>query len=413
MTLSAQPVPARKRAKGPFTALHLALAAGLGWQLGRGGRLRRGDPAAEAAATLERELGVAVDPSNGEPQQLDHDEPGRGRDAERPAEIPAKGWVDIFWRLVISFFGDRLPSVAGGIAFFIVLSIFPAVAAFVSLYGLLADLSTVREQLDGLRGVLPPDVLTIVGEQMARVASANTGGLSLAFLGSLLVALWSVMGGIKALFQGLNVAYHETERRNLLKVNLLALAFTLGGMAFISIALGAVIVTPVAFSVFGVDGDALGVLRWPVLLLLNVAALSVLYRYGPSRESPKWSWVTWGGAFASLLWVLASLAFSWYLANFANYQATYGSLGAFMGFLVWIWLSALTVLVGAELNAQMEHQTVRDTTTGEDRPLGERGAVVADTIGSKRGSPAAARFTQAAAEELQRRLLLRQFRRRR
>ncbi|HEX8570901.1 MAG TPA: YihY/virulence factor BrkB family protein, partial [Caulobacteraceae bacterium] len=330
-----------------------------------------------------------------------------GRTAVWPSQIPLKGWKDIFWRLVFSFFGDRLPSVAGGIAFFLLLSIFPGIAAFVSLYGLFADVGVVGEQLQSMRGVLPPDVLTIIGEQMTRIAGAEKGGLGLAFFGSLLVALWSAMTGVKALFQGLNVAYHETERRNLLKVNLTALWFTVGLFLFSGVVIGAVIVTPAVLGFWGYNSEqGVGLLRWPILLVANVAVLSVLYRYGPSRELPRWRWVTWGGVISSFLWLAASWGFSWYLANMANYQATYGSLGAFMGFMVWTWLSVLVVLIGAEVNAEMEHQTVRDTTTGAERPLGERGAVVADTIGPRKGVPGA-QFTQAAREELAKRAELR------
>jgi membrane protein len=266
----------------------------------------------------------------------------------------------------------------------------------------------VGEQLQGLAGILPRDVLQIMADQMTRLAGAEKSGLSVAFLGSLLVALWSAMGGVKALFQGLNVAYHETERRNLIKVNLTALLFTLGLFVFSGIVIGAVIVTPAVLTFWGYNSEqGAALLRWPILLLANVAVLSVLYRHGPSRELPRWRWVTWGGVLASLLWLGASWAFSWYLANMANYQATYGSLGALAGFMVWVWLSVLVVLIGAEVNAEMEHQTARDTTTGAELPLGERGALVADTIGDRKGMPGA-KFTQAAAEEISRRVQLRQ-----
>ena len=338
---------------------------------------------------------------------MERQEPGRGRSAVRPGQIPFKGWKDIFWRVLFSFFGDRLPQVAGGIAFFLLLSIFPGIAAFVSLYGLFADVSTVGEQLQSMAGVLPNDVLVIIGDQMTRIAGSKKEGLGLAFIGSLLIALWSAMTGVKVLFQGLNVAYHETERRNLLKVNLTALLFTLGLFIFSGVVIGAVIVTPAVLGFWGYNSEeGVGLLRWPILLLANIMVLSVLYRYGPSRELPRWRWVTRGGVLASFLWLGVSWAFSWYLANMANYQATYGSLGAFMGFLIWIWLSSLMVLIGAELNAEMEHQTVRDTTTGPEKPLGERGAVVADTIGPRKGMPGA-QFTQAAREELAKRAELR------
>ena len=335
---------------------------------------------------------------------LARQEPGRGRSAARPSQIPAKGWKDILWRVLYAYFGDGLGTVAGGVTYLLLLSLFPAMAAFVSLYGLFADAGAVRDQLAGLAGVLPGDVLAILTDQMTRIAGAEKSGLGAAFFGSLLLALWSAISAVKVLFLALNVAYHETERRGFVKFNVTALLFTIGLAVFMFVVIGAVIVTPAVLSFWGYNSEAgLGLLRWPLLFVFNVVVLSVLYRYGPSRELPRWRWVTFGGVVASLLWLGASAAFSWYLNNMADYQATYGSLGAFMGFMVWTWLSVVVVLIGAQLNAEMEHQTARDTTTGGELPLGERGAVVADTIGPRKGMPGA-KFTQRKAQELAQRV---------
>ena len=222
---------------------------------------------------------------------------------------------------------------------------------------------------------------------MKRIAAAHSGGLGLAFGISLLISLWSANGAVKALFDGLNVAYEERESRGLVKLNLISLAFTLGGLVFVALALSAVVVAPVLMHVLHLDrvgGAWLAELRWPVLLLITVGLISLIYAFGPSRTRPRWSWITWGGTFAAVLWVGASLLFSWYVANFAHYDKTYGSLGAVVGFMTWIWYSTIIVLFGAELNSELEHQTAVDTTVGAAKPMGARGAKMADTLGEAR-----------------------------
>ena len=318
-------------------------------------------------------------------------EPGHGRDATDPLHIPPKGWWDILVRAWSEFNADQIPAVAAGVAFFGLLSMFPAIAAFVSLYGLFFDLKTVRKQLDILAGFLPHDILGFVGDQMVRIASAHTGGLSVAFFTGLLLSLWSANGAVKSLFSGLNVSYEEKERRGLVKLNLISLAFTVGGLVFVILTLAVVVVAPLAFHLIGLHGGSAGssllsILRWPAILVVVVLALSVLYRYGPSRATARWRWVTWGSTAAGVLWLLVSLLFSWYVSNFGHYNATYGSLGAVIGFMTWLWLSTTVILFGAELNAEIEHQTAVDTTTGAPLPLGGRGAKMADTVGPVAGS---------------------------
>lgn len=317
-------------------------------------------------------------------------EANRGRTAAAPSEIPPAGWKDIVWRTWRGFMRDRAPLVASGIAFTAVMALFPALAAFVSLYGLFSDVATARQDLAILTGLVPATVLTFIGEQMVRIAEERQASLSLTFAASLLLALWSATAGVKALFNGLNVAYEEDEKRNFFQLNLIAIGFTLGGVVFFILSSIVVLATPVALNMLNIDPKLLplALLRWPILFVVALAGLSLVYRFGPSRERAKWRWVSWGGVLAATLWLAGSAGFSWYVSNFATYNATYGSLGAVFGFLTWMWLSAVIVLTGAELNAEIEHQTAVDSTTGPELPMGQRGAVVADTVGrAKRGGP--------------------------
>lgn len=350
------------------------------------------------------EQGAALTPEHYEAQ-----EPGRGRLARTPLEIPLKGWIDIFWRLVHNFNGDRVPFVAGGVTFFTILAIFPALGVFVSLYGLFADASTAREHLGWLYGVVPQGVLAFVGDQMERIAGRSQQSLGLAFAGSLLLSLWSANASVKTLIYGLNIAYHETEKRNFFRYTLWTLSMTFGGLTFVLFTTGIVVGTPALLGLFGrsLDLEVLRVVRWPALFVGYVTMLSLLYRYGPCRQTARWRWLTVGGLVAAVLSMGVSALFSWYLSNVADYDATYGSLGTLMGFMVWTWWSVIVVLIGAELNAEMEHQTVHDTTTGAARPMGLRGALVADTIGPRRGAPGFIQYTVDGALELSRRFLVR------
>lgn len=310
-------------------------------------------------------------------------EPGRGREATAPEEIPPPGWRDILWRAWKEFNADQITNVSAGVAFFGVLALFPGMAAFVSLYGLFADVGEAQKQLATLAGVLPADSLTLIGKEMTRIAEAKKASLSVTFVFSLLLSIWSANAGIKGLFTGLNVAYEEHEKRGFLKLNLTSLAFTVAVLVFLALAMAAMVAAPVAIAMLHLDPQSriLAALRWPVLLLVVMGALSLLYRFGPSREHPRWRWVTVGGLVAALGWLMVSLLFSWYVGAFAHYDVTYGSIGAVIGFMTWMWLTATVILLGAELNAEVEHQTVTDTTTGAPLPMGLRGAEMADTLG--------------------------------
>lgn len=308
----------------------------------------------------------------------------RGRQATGPAEIPAKGWKDIAMRTYRDMNENRIPLVSAGVTFFTLLAIFPAVAALVSCYGLVADASTINAQIASLQGIMPQGALDIIGDQVKRLNEKGDVTLGFSLIISIALSVWSANGGVKHVFDALNLVYNEREKRNFVVLNLVSLGFTAGALLFLILALFAVVVLPVAFKFVGIGGDAwwIALLRWPALLLAVLGGLSVLYRYGPSRDAPRWRWVTPGSSVAALFWLGGSLLFSWYVSSFGSYNQTYGSLGAAIGFMTWIWISLMIVLMGAQLNAEMEHQTAEDTTVGEPQPLGTRRAHMADTVGA-------------------------------
>jgi membrane protein len=311
-------------------------------------------------------------------------EGGRGREADTPTQIPAQGWKDILWRTYEEFGQDRVMSVAAGVTYYALLALFPAIAALVSIYGLFADPATIQDHLNALSGVLPGGALDIVREQVTRIASQGGGALGFGFIFGLGLSLWSANAGMKAIFDALNIVYDEEEKRGFVKLNLLSLTFTLGAILFIIVALAGIVVLPIVLDFIGLGSGVewlLSLARWPILLAVVVLGLSVIYRYGPSRDKADWKWVSIGGVVAAVLWLVGSMLFSWYVSNFGSYNETYGSLGAVIGFMTWIWLSTVIVLVGAEINAEMEHQTAKDTTEGAHKPMGTRGAQMADTVG--------------------------------
>ncbi|MBA4803510.1 MAG: YihY/virulence factor BrkB family protein [Brevundimonas sp.] len=383
------------------------------------GGLAAGAGAAHLLYTRGHKYGLELRPARPEPtrpaapvpEDFEAKEPGRGRLADRPERIPHRGWVDIAWRVAGSYFGDRVGFVAGGVTFFVVLSLFPTLAAFVTIYGLFADPYDAWSRLQFLYSVLPGPVAEFIGGEMQRLAENSASELTFTLVWTLALSLWTANGAIKVLFYGLNVAYHEVERRNIVRYNLVCMAFTVSGLGAVLLAAALVVGVPVVLGVFGLAEEwaYLAPFRWPVLLLVYVAALTVVYAFGPCRARARWRWLTPGAIFAALLSLALSLGFSWYLQTFVR-TASYGPLAAMMGFLLWTWLSVQIILMGAELNAETEHQTALDTTTGAPRPIGERGAVMADSIGPRRGNPAALAFTLKHAEALSDRLLKRRIR---
>jgi membrane protein len=309
----------------------------------------------------------------------------RGRQATTPSEIPPQGWKDILLRVFANISKHRVLALAAGMTYYSILAIFPAIAALVAVYGLFSDPTTIMRHLDQMGGFLPGGAIDVAREQLTRVSSKGSQTLGITFAIGLGTSLWSANAAMKSLFDTMNIVHGEDEKRGFFKLNAISLGFTLGGIVFVMVALGSIVAVPILLGYVGLTGAGdllLRVGRWPAMFLVLTLALAVIYRYGPSRETARWRWVTWGSAVAALLWIGVSGAFSWYAANFGKFNETYGSLGAVIGFMTWLWISAIVILLGAEIDAEMEHQTTRDTTSGASKPLGTRGARVADTVGS-------------------------------
>jgi membrane protein len=274
------------------------------------------------------------------------------------------------------------------VAFYALLSLFPAIIAGVSIYGLVADPATVRDQINRLTEMLSPETAAIIGTQLKQVTSGAGGALGVATVIGILTALWSASSGMKALVTGVNLAYDETESRKFVKLRGLSIVLTLGAMVLMGVALALIVGFPaLADSWPTALRWTAGGLRWVLLAALLIGALAVLYRYAPDRDEPRWTWVSWGSGIATLLWILASIGFSIYANSFGNYNKTYGALAGVIILMFWLYLTAVIVLVGAELNTEMELQTAKDTTAGPTRPMGERDAHAADHVAE---SPAAA-----------------------
>lgn len=285
-----------------------------------------------------------------------HEQKVRRADFEHRSAKP--GWKKFMLGTYNSLSEDRVLAVAAGVTFYGLLALFPAIAALVSLYGLFADPAIIQTHLEALSSVLPGGAVEIIGDQIKRVTSAGTGTLGLSSAISIVIAIWGANAGVKAMVDALNVAYGAKEERGFFKLNLISLAFTIGAIAFAILALGALVVLPLALRYLGSDAAFESLLtfgRWPLIWVVVALALAVLYRFGPTDSlNPKWHWITWGSALASLLWLAASAIFSWYAANFGSYNATYGSLGAVIGLMTWMWISATVVMLGAELNSEIE-----------------------------------------------------------
>jgi membrane protein len=308
----------------------------------------------------------------------------RGRAADRPSEIPRPGWRDILWRVWQQVGEHNVSIIAAGVAFYSLLAIFPAITAFVSFYGLIADPGSVEKQVSAIGQLIPAEALNLISTQLHSVVSAGSKRLGLSAVVSIVIAVWSAGAGVRALMTALNIAYREEEKRGYLRFYGTAFAFTVGLIIAAMVAILVVVALPVVLQFLPLGDLAqvtIKLLTWLILAVMIIFGLGVLYRYGPSREPAKGRWISWGAVIAAVLWLLVSVLFSVYAANFANYSATYGTLSAVIALLMWFWLSAFVILVGAELNAEMEHQTAKDTTTGQPKPMGERGAFVADHVG--------------------------------
>ncbi|MBV9117162.1 MAG: YihY/virulence factor BrkB family protein [Acetobacteraceae bacterium] len=312
---------------------------------------------------------------------------GRGRAADDPRQIPAAGWKDVLWRIYSGINDKNLFLVAGGVTYYVLLALFPALLALVFIYGLVFDRAQVETQVNAMSGVLPEAAQKLIATELHQIVSSSGGALSVGVVLSVLFALWSASRGMSGLMSGLDIAYGETEKRSFIRFNLIALGLTLGLLVAGVIVIALVAVLPAVAAAFQGGGGG-GVVKWvalivewPILLGLFMVLLALLYRYAPDRRAPQWRWASPGAIVGSVLWIVGSILFSLYVGNFANYNATYGSLGAVVVLLTWLYLSAFVVLLGAEINAETERQTKRDTTKNGDRPMGQRGAFAADTVG--------------------------------
>lgn len=306
-----------------------------------------------------------------------------GRGAEHPHQIGAAGWWDILKRVAGDISRDNVSLMAAGVGFYALLSLTPAFTALVALYGLLFDTSQVQAQIASMEGMIPEEGRKLISDQLTAIVQGSSSKLGIGLIISLGIALWSANSGTGALIQALNVAYAEREKRSMLTYYANALALTASFVVFgiVSLILVAVIPVVIGFLPLADFGKELVAwFRWPLLVIVSALGLAVIYRYAPSRNEPKWSWVSWGAVAATALWIVGSALFSIYVGKFATYNKTYGSLGAVIVLLMWFWLSAFAILLGAELNAEMERQTARDTTDRPAKPLGRRGAYAADTV---------------------------------
>jgi membrane protein len=377
----------RRMTRGTLRLGMLATAVVVGRKTA-GGRADGGNSNGQAARTSHEggSQGLAG-AAGGDPAAAQETEPsavaddGRGREAAVPQEIPPRGWLDIAKRTAKEVKADQVPLLAAGVAFYALLSLFPAIIAGVSIYGLVADPATVRDQIANLTKLLSPETADLVGEQLKQVTSGANGALGFATVVGILTALWSASSGMKALITGVNLAYDETETRKFVKLRGLALLLTLGAMVLMGIALATIVgYPPIADTLPTVLRWLVAIIRFVILGGLLVVGLAVLYRYAPDRDQPKWSWVSWGSGIAALLWVLATIGFAIYANFFGNYNKTYGALAGVIILMFWLFLTSFVVLVGAELNAEMELQTAKDTTAGPTRPMGDRDAQAADHV---------------------------------
>jgi membrane protein len=306
-----------------------------------------------------------------------------GLHADKPTEIPWRGWKQILKRSWAENQADNMPIIAGGVAFFGFLSIFPALIALISIYGLVASPATVAQQVEELSAQLPRSASTLIETQLNEIVTNDGGALTFGLVVSILGALWSVSGGVGNLITAINIAYDEVEARTFVKLRATSLALTLGAIVFVLITFGLVALVPQVIEALplGMVGTVLAqVARWALLLTVFAGSLAVLYRVGPDRDAPKFSWVSLGAVIVTVIWALVSIGFAIYVDNFGSYDKTYGAIAGVIVLMLWLYITCYLVLLGAEINSETEHQTAHDTTTGDAEPMGERNATMADTL---------------------------------
>jgi membrane protein len=349
-------------------------------------RERVEEKAARRAAAAKAEAEPTRDDANRPPPGAPSERELPGIHAEKPTQIPWRGWKQIVKRAWAEHKADNMPIIGGGVAFFGFLAIFPGLIALISIYGLVASPETVTQQIEDLSTQLPDDAAQLIGEQLTSIAANSGRALTVGLVVSILAALWSASGGVGNLVTAVNIAYDEVETRNFLKLRGLSLGLTLGAVAFVIVAFGLLAVVPVVLDALplGIVGTILAhVVRWTLLLAMFAGSLAVVYRAAPDRDAPRFRWVSLGAVVATVLWALVSVGFSLYVDNFGSYDKTYGTIAGVIVLMLWLYLTCYLVLLGAEINSEAEHQTAHDTTKGEPQPMGERDATMADTLPEK------------------------------
>lgn len=308
----------------------------------------------------------------------------RGRNAKAPQHIPAPGWKDVLKRVKQGIKDDRLSMISAAMAYYALFAFVPALSSVVLMYAWVSDPAEIQGHMAAMSRFLPADAQNILSEQLGALAGKASGSLGVGAIGTLLIALWSASKGSKAVIEAMNMIYEEKESRGFFKLNIFALGMTLLGVLMGILAIGVIVLVPIMTNIFNFVPmvSILGTIgSWVVLLGIFSFYLSFAYRFGPDRENAKWKWVSWGAVFSAVAWAMVSALFSWYAKEFGNFNKTYGSLGAIIVLMTWFYLSSFVILIGAEINAELEHQTAKDTTTGPERPMGERDATMADTLG--------------------------------
>ncbi len=346
-------------------------------------RERVEEKAARRAAAARAKAAPSVTDPDKPPPGSPGPEELPGIHAKKPTEIPWRGWKQVLKRSWAENKADNMPIIAGGVAFFGFLSIFPALIALVSLYGLVATPQTVTRQIEDLSAQLPESAAKLIGAQLNAIVANSGSALSISLVVSILAALWSASGGVGNLVTAINLAYDEVEARNFVKLKLLSLGLTLGAIVFVLVTFGLVAIVPAVIEALplGIVGTILAqAARWVLLLTVFAGSLAVLYRVAPDRDAPRLRWVSLGAVVVTVIWAAVSVGFAIYVDNFGSYDKTYGAIAGVIVLMLWLYLTCYLVLLGAEINSEAEHQTAHDTTTGEPQPMGARDAQMADTL---------------------------------
>ena len=332
-----------------------------------------------------RRLAAGANPDDNAPDEDERDpRDTRGRTASHPKQIPTAGWRDIFMRVVQNIGRDNTSLVAAGIGLNALLAVFPALAVLVSVYGMFASPGDVAADLGPFLSILPEDAAKLLTDQLQTLTTPKNHTLGFGAVVATIVALWNSRQGMSALMTATNIAYNQREQRGFLRQTALSIGFSVGAMLIFLVMLLVGVAVPLVLQRVAIgQGVTVTILvfRWVLLWSFAVLGFSLAYRYAPDRQRPKWRWVTWGSAIAATVWILGSLGFAAYVQNFGSYGKTYGALGGVIVLLMWFYLMGFTIVLGAEINAEMEHQTAVDTTEGPPAPMGQRGAYVADTLG--------------------------------